>query len=155
MFQIGAFQPAFQQGTGASSPIIPPAAPTEVPAGSAKRRFRDIYRISIDGHKFEFRSLGEAIAFLERAKAAAAQKAAKEAAKAAEQQEGSVIPVPLPTFKPPKIEVSSRELRAAASETRRSIEVVYEKALVDAEIRMLMEINKRKAEDEDVILMLM
>lgn len=147
-FQPTAFQPAFQQTQQQT------IGPQEVPAGRS-RRFRDIYRITIDGTKFEFRSLAEAIAFLERAKAVAAQKAADEAAKAADQQEQTDVTVPLPTLRAPRIEVSSRELRAAASEARRQIEVVYEKALVDAEIRMLMEINKRVEDNEDIILLLM
>lgn len=155
MFQIGAFQPAFQEGIGVASPVTPPVVPAETPAGRPSRRFRDIYRVTIDGRKFEFRSLAEAIAFLERAKEVAAKQAADEAAKVAEQQEQTDVPIPLPTLKAPEIVVSSRELRAAASETRRQIQVVYEKALVDAEIRMLMELNKRVEENEDVIVLLM
>jgi len=123
---------------------------TETPAGRP-RRYREIYRVSIDGRKFEFRSLADAIAFLEKAKAAAAKLAAETSRKATDAQRESVKRVPPPRLKVPEIGISSRELRKAAAETKREIEVIYQAAVRDAEIAMLMELNRRAEDDDEAL----
>ena len=141
-FQTGAFQPAYQQVPGSTDAGRP-------------RRVREIYRVRIDGQVFEFRTLDEALRFLEKAKAAAQQIAAKAVREASEVQKQTAVPAqpkPLPV---PKIEISSRELRSAANATRREIEVIYEAAIRDAEIAMLMELNKRVEDDDDAMMLLM
>ena len=132
----------------------PVAAPAETPAGRS-RRVRDIYRVTIDGRRFEFKTLDAALQFLEKAKAAAAKLAREATRKATEKQAETAERVELPKFKLPEIQISSRELRAAASATKREIEVIYEQALVDAEIAMLFELNKRAEDDDEAITWLM
>jgi len=133
---------------------VPVVTTAETPAGRP-RRIRDIYRVRIDGQVFEFRTLQEALQFLERAKTAAHMLAQDKMREATELQAQSAKPLPPPVIKVPKIEISSRELRAAASATRREIEVIYEAAIRDAEIAMLMELNKRAEEDDEALMILM
>lgn len=142
-FQVGPFQPNFQQVGGNSQDA------------GRKVRERRIYRVTVDGRLFEFRSLASALVFLEQAKEAAEKLALEATRKATDLQAESAAQVELPKLELPKITISSRELRAAASATRREIEVIYEKALVDAEIRILMELSKRAADDDEAILFLM
>lgn len=123
---------------GATGFVPAPTVTTEVPAG---RRIRNIYRVTIDGQVFEFRTLQEALDLLNRAK--------ELAAKVAEDQE---IWKELPKA-PPVITVSSRELRKAAAETKREIKATYEKAALHAELRMLLELSRRQEEDDTLLLL--
>lgn len=124
-----------------ASGFVPGTAPAEVPAG---RRIRNIYRVTIDGQVFEFRTLQEALTLLDQAK--------KLAAKVAENDALWQIEKPKP--KTPEITVSSRELRKAASEAKREITAVYEKAALHAELRMLLEISQRREDDETILLLM-
>lgn len=133
-FQPVAFQTDFQQGA---------YVPVSADAGR-RRRVRSIYRIAVDGVKFEFATLRDALLFLDSVKAKA-QALATEAVQAPE----AVLPPA------PKIEVSSRELRAAASLVRREVAETFRQALRDSEIRMLLELKKRKEDDDDTLLLLM
>ena len=130
------------------------AQQAETPAGR-KTRIRSIYRVSIDGQKFEFRSLADALAFLQKAKQAAAQLAAEAARTATEKQRQSIQRVAPPRLKVPEIGISSRELRKAAAETKREIGVIYQAAVRDAEIAMLMELNRRAEDDDEALTWLM
>jgi len=121
-----------------ASLLSPPSASQD----AGRKRRRTLYRVVIDGQEFLCRSLAEAIELLNRAKALA-QKVAQQAEQAQEP----------PKLSAPKIEVDAPELQQAAQSVKREIEVVYEQALVTAEIRMLMELSRRNAEDEDTTIL--
>lgn len=126
--------------------IAPPPIPSsEQPAG---RRTRNIYRVTVDGNKFEFKSYFDAIDFLDKTKAAAGALARETVRKALDAKD-----VQPPKFERPKITISSRDLRGAVSETRKAIEAIYESATQDVEIAILIEIGRRKAEDEAIWLL--
>jgi len=127
---------------GASAPVLP----TEVPAG--RRRYRDIYRVTIDGQVFEFRSLQAARAFLAQAQISA-QRLAERARDVAIAQ---AKPIELP---PVRISASSRDLRPHITEAKREIAKTYRRATLDAEIGLLFELDRRKVEDEDILMLLL
>jgi hypothetical protein len=149
-FQVGAFQGrgefAFQQASA------PKAGETQA---GRKVRYREIYRVAVDGQKFEFRSLAAAIEFLNEAKRAAAKLAAEAARNATDAQRETGKRLPPPRLKVPEIGISSRELRKAAQETKREIEVIYQAAARDAEIAMLFELMKRAEDDDEALTWLM
>jgi len=120
--------------------------PSEVPAG--RKRFRDIYRVTIDEQVFEFRSLAAAIQFLNQAKEAAALLAARKVAEASEKAE-------IPKFELPKIKISSRDLRPYVSATKAEISRTYRQAAIDAEIAILLEVQAKSEYNEEVIWFLM
>lgn len=124
-------------------------------AGRATTRFRNIYRLKVDGNSFEFRSLADAIAFLERAKQAAARLALETRRKATELQSKQATPVRVEPLALPKIEASSRDLRAAVTETKREIAKTYRQAELDLEIALLLELADREKHNEEVIWLLM
>ena len=129
-----------QQATFATGQLIAQGAAAEVPAG---RRTRTIYRVTIDGHLFEFRSYADAVSFLETAQALAEEHIQRQ------------LPAgPLPQPKLPEIKVNTRELRKVANETRKAIKRVYDRELIHAELRMLLELSRRREED-DTLLFLM
>lgn len=130
----------------------PQPVSAEVPAG---RRQRTIYRITIDGQRFECRSYADALALLERAKKAARQLIADRAAAAIEKQRDTARRVEVAKIEPPKIEVSSRDLRSVAAQTKREIKAIYEDEFRIAEIRMLMELSKRQGDDDESLILLM
>ena len=135
-FQPLAFQPNFQQVGGS--------------ADAGRRRPRvSIYRVKVDGQRFEFKSLAEAIAFLDKAKAFALQHA-REVARKATETTGKPIKV-----KAPEISYNTRELRPAVTAAEREIERIYRQAVIDAEIGMLFAMQKQAEDDEDSILLLM
>lgn len=86
------------------------------------------YRLKVDGQSFEFSSLAESLAFLDKAEQAARALANQLTRASTEQQRESV------KLEPPKIEFSSRSLRSAVSETKRAIESIYRQAREDAEL---------------------
>lgn len=136
-FQLGAFQPfpAFQQVGGAQD-------------AGRRRRTLDIYRIKIDGQVFEFKSLQDALAFLDKAKKAAAALAAQKAAEAA----AKPGPVPLEVkVEVPKIEINSRDLRPAVAEVKRA----YRQSSMETYLRLMEELDKRRRDDDDAITMLL
>jgi len=133
-FQAKVFQTDYQQ--------------IQVSQDAGRKRYRDIYRVTIDEQVFEFRSLGEAVQFLEQAKLAAARLAAEKVAEASERAE-------VPKFELPKIKISSRDLRPYVSATKAEISRTYRQAAIDAEIAVLMEVQAKSEYNEDVILLLM
>lgn len=116
--------------------------------GAGSKRVRSIYRITIDGVRFELRTYAEAIALLEKAKATAAKLAEDQAIWAV----ANAKPLEL---KAPKIEAPSPELQAAVTETRRDIAAIYERELATIELRMLLELAKRGSDDDETLLLLM
>ena len=130
-----------------------PTAPAETPAGR-RTRYRNVYRVSVDGQKFEFKSLADALSFLDKAKEAAEKIAAEAVKKTAEAQSQAAFLVHPPALAAPKIGISSRELRKAAAQTKRQIEVIYQAAARDAEIAALFELMKREEDDDALILLI-
>lgn len=120
-------------------------------AGRSSRRPPTIYRVKVDGQPFEFRSLADAIAFLNQARDAAEQLAKTIVASSAQKQRLSSRKLPRPNVARPKIEVSSRDLRGAVNETKKEIDAIYERAVLDAEIAMLIEFAARERENEEII----
>lgn len=113
------------------------------------RKIRNIYRITIDGQVFECASLAEALELLDRARVLAQQLAQEQVRKATES------PAVELKLDPPKIEANTREIRGAVTETKREIAEIYRKALIDAEIAMLFELNQRAEDDDETILFLL
>lgn len=116
-------------------------------AGS--RRYRFIYRITIDGVVFGCATYQEAIALLNRAKEAA-RKLAEDRAIWTIKSLG-----PSAKIEPPRITVSSRELRSAAAKTKREIVEIYANEIELAEFRMYFEIAQRNQDDDETITWLM
>ncbi len=120
----------------------PQAIPSEIPAG---RRVRSIYRITLDGQVFEFATYAQAIEFLATAEALAVDHI---------QRQLPTEPGPLPKPTLPDIRVNTRQLRKAANETRKAIKSVYDRELMKAELRMLLELDRRREEDESLVLLM-
>lgn len=118
----------------------------EQPAGSKRVQF--IYRVTIDGVVFEFATYQQAIALLAQAKETARKRAQDQAL-------WTIQPGKPVKIKAPVITVSSRQLRAAANQTKCEIVEIYQKELEIAEMRMLMELAQRKADDDDSLMLLM
>lgn len=127
-----------------------PVVSAETPAGRGGRRYRNIYRIKVDGEAFEFSSYDAAVRFLDKAKKAAAELADRTLLEAIESHRESVE-IPLPTFKEPEIVVSSRDLRSVVNETKKEISAIYAKAKRDAEIAMLLEVVSRDQYNDEII----
>lgn len=121
-------------------------------AGRPRRRIREIYRVTVDGEVFEFASLAEALELLNRAQALAARVAAQKARQATER---AIPQRSQPTLALPRIAVNSRDLRPAVTETKRVIAETYRRALVDAEIAVLIELKTRDEQNEDAMWLLM
>lgn len=151
-FQVGPFQPlpAYQQVSGAITPTGPTPAGH---AGHKKLHLRTIYRVAVDTQTFEFKSLADALRFLEKTKDLAREYAQKVTREATEKQRIAPYRVPVPKLPPPAIEASSRVLRGAVAETKREIATIYRQALVDAEIAMIMELDARSEHNEDISLL--
>lgn len=133
-------------------------APVQSAAAGRSKRVRTIYRVKVDGHTFEFKSLADAIAFLEQAKATAVELAAQATREATEKQNASAERLPPPSFELPDIEISSRELRGAVTETKREIKEIYRKAVADIEVAMLATLRARETlekDNEDTLWLLM
>ena len=139
-FQPRAFQPAFQQ-SGSDG------------AGRRTRRHPQRYIVRVDGQEFVCYSREEAMQILARVREAAQLFSIEQAQRNADA--AIVANVPIAKLEQPKIEVNTRELRAAVSETRREISVAYRKAAIDAELRLMFELDKRRDDDEDSLLLLM
>lgn len=144
---LGDFQ---QPPFDTSTPTPPTPTPSvEVPAG---RRTRHIYRVTVDKHQFEFKTYEAALNFLSLARKKALELAQAVTREATERQKVSRVPVPVPNLTPPVITISSRDLRGAATETKREIAEIYRKAAIDIEIAMLLELDSREQHNEDVSL---
>jgi hypothetical protein len=124
-----------------------PKVAAEVPAG----RIHRVLSVTIDGVKFECGSLEDALELLAQAKDRAQRLAEDQAMWAVAAQRSAAEPIPVPKLYAPKIEVSSRKLRAAASQTKREIAAIYESELKIAELRMLLEVADRRQEEEDIL----
>lgn len=125
----------------------PQPSVSEQPAG--RRRVRHIYRIKVDGEQFEFATYEAAVAFLEKAKKAAAKLADEAIAKAVES--GQPTDIPFFDLPAPKIEVSTRELRRAASDAKREILAIYKRVESEIEIAIAKKLAERDQENEDLI----
>lgn len=121
----------------------------------AGRRVRNIYRVKIDGVVFECRSYQEAIGLLTQAKEAAAKLAQDQALWAVTEQQKATHRVPVKPIEAPKIEVSSRDLRAAANKAKREIKEIYEREAAKTELRVMFELAKRANDDDETIILLM
>ena len=141
-FQPRAFQPAFQQISN-------------VGAGRRTRPRPQRFIIRIDGQEFVCQTMQEVYDLLRRAREAAELFSVQRAEQVANAVRDSAEPVELPSFDPPKIEINTREIRAAVNATKRDISETYRKAVIDMELRMIFELDKRADEQEDSILLLM
>lgn len=124
-------------------------------ANGAGRPRRTIYFVTIDGQRFECRSVNDALALLAKAKETARKLAEDKAMWAVNLQGQTSQPVPIPKIEAPKITVSSRELRSAVATTKREIVDIYEKEFQTAEIRILIELAKRQSDDDESLILLM
>lgn len=125
-------------------------------ADAGSRRYRRyLYFVTIDGQQFECNSVPEALALLAKAKETAKKLAEDQALWSVNQVKELGSAWNKPTLRAPIITVSSRELRSAASQTKREIVDIYAKELQHAEIRMLLELSQRAQDDEDSIILLM
>jgi hypothetical protein len=130
----------------------PQVGTAESPAGRPRRR--SLYFVTIDGERFECGSLAQALDKLALAKSLALQRARERTREATELQQRQLKRIARLELVPPRIAVPPA-LRAVVAEIRREIEVIYEKADVDIEIAILMELNKRRDDDNDVLMLLM
>lgn len=121
----------------------------------AGRRVRNVYRVKIDGVVFECRSYQEAIGLLTQAKATAAKLAEDQALWAVTEQQKATYRVPVKPIEAPKIEVSSRDLRAAANKAKREIKEIYEREAAKTELAVMFELAKRVNDDDETIILLM
>src|SRR6185312_14539110 len=110
-----------------------------------------IYFIEVEGKRFEAPTLADALNILAKVKSLAKQHALDVARAATSKAKPNK---PVPPIRIPKIK-GSEVLREAAAETQKEVRAIYESALRDAEIGMLIEIAKRRDEEEDTILLLM
>ena len=88
-FQVGPFQPAYQQGSAATG-------------GGLNRKRRRRYYVEIDGQSFEVQGLDHARALLDRAKEVArthAETLAKAAVQTARKTGDKPVPLPTPTIR--------------------------------------------------------
>ncbi len=119
---------------------------TEVQAGRNLRAVQYIF--TIDGKEFATPSLQQAVDLLNQAKDLA-RRHALEVARAATEKSPQA-----PKIKLPRI-TGSGPVKELVLEVRKEIKAIYESALRDAEISMLMELQKRADEEEDTWLMLL
>jgi hypothetical protein len=129
----------------------PQPVTAELPAGTAKRRRRTLYFVTVDGQTFEFSSYEAAVAWLRKAKEAAQELADRAIEDAVARQSTTPVEVPLPTFKMPEITASSRDLRQEITVAKREIATIYDHALRNAETAILFELVKRKQEEDEEI----
>jgi hypothetical protein len=142
-FQVGPFQPAYQQfGTLFGAQI-------QGAGGSGRHRRFTRYVLRIDGKEYACSSLAEALRLLEDVKAKAL-KVAQKATRAATGPESTSV-----VLEAPRIEANSRDLRAAVSETHREIDKIYRQAVIDAEIAMIFALDQRNIDDDDAMMLLM
>lgn len=124
-------------------------SPAQTPAG--KSRKRRLY-VEIDGRHFDVKSEAEAVQLLQSARAIAESQAEKSAAKAA----SNVERIARRTGIVPALEVKTPEITAApelnVSALIADIRRLYEKAGIEAELRILMQ---RQMDDEDEELLLL
>jgi hypothetical protein len=142
--------PGVGMGGGAASVTPPPVVVTQQDAGRSTRRHRRTsYLVKVDDQDFEFARLEAAIEFLQKARVAAEELAAREIEAAIAEQAKTREPVKPPKLKLPKITASSRDLRPAITQTKRDIAAAYERSARDAEIAIYFTIAKRKEQEED------
>lgn len=117
-------------------------------AGSNKRHKRRYY-VEIDGQQFEVDSAQHAQALLERAAETAKQVAAEVAAEVVPRKRKSAAstkPVALPT---PRISSPDPELADMVRQARIAINETYRKAAIDAELALLMALQRQRDNDDD------
>lgn len=124
----------------------PPIVSHEIAAGARRRRV--LYLINVDGQRFECGSLAQALKLLAQAKVLARQRAQEHTRVALRQRKA------VPKLALPKI-TASKELRLAVTETKREIRDIYDSAAIDTEIAWLMELNQRRDDENDILMLLM
>ena len=149
VIQLSGLQAAFTLGTISATGGDQPLPPVSQDAGGRIRP--TLYFIEVEGKKFEAPTLADALNILAKVKNLAKQHALTVARAATSRAKPNK---PVPPIRIPKIK-GSEVLREAAAETQKEVRAIYESALRDAEIGMLIEIAKRRDEEEDTILLLM
>jgi hypothetical protein len=139
-FQVGPFQLAYQQAAGAASG-----------AGRASKSSsrRNRYFVEIDGETFEVSGPDHARALLDRAAEMAQQVAAEVATQVVPQRRKSAAstkPVALPT---PRISSPNPELANEIRQARIAINEIYRKAAINAELALLMALQRQREQDDD------
>jgi hypothetical protein len=141
----------FWTNQGAPEPEPEPEV-TERPAGKARHRRR--FFVEIDGQRFDVASPAEAVELLQHARALAERQAEAKAERATKVLRRKRV-VPRVKVAAPAIEVSP-EIRAEVAPLVADISRLYERAAVNAELRLLMLRQMREDEDDedDVLLLL-
>jgi hypothetical protein len=124
-------------GTGVS--VVTTVA--EVPAG--RKILRSIYRLTVDGQVFHFRTLAAALAFLDKAKALALAAAQAQTRLATDLKAVSVRP------SVPVIRTNVPSLRGAVLESNAAIRDTFDAAWRDVEIALLIRLIERQRNDRD------
>jgi hypothetical protein len=127
--------------------VTPPPVVTETPAGSNQRFVRYIFKI--DGKEFATFDLQQALTALDKAKQLAKKHAADLARAATDAQKARIRPIKLPVI------TGNRAIQKAVEATKVEIKAIYDAAIRDAEIAMLIEVIKRNDDSEDATLLLM
>lgn len=139
-FQVGPFQPAYQQGAAATG-------------GGLNRRRRRRYYVEIDGQQFEVQGLEHARALLDRAKETArshAQALAQTAVQTARKSGSKPVALPTPTIRSP-----DPELKPLIHQARLDMNALYRQAAIDAELSLLLMRQMQDDDDEETLLLLM
>lgn len=144
-FQVGAFQPAYQQEAGGGYPK---------PAGRIARKRRR-YTIRIDGQLFNADSDEEALQILNQAQVLAEIAARKKADSIVERalpkavMLGKVKPIEM---KAPSITVP-QDLQAVADRVSEAIARTYADESANAELRLLLALRAAEDEEEEFLLL--
>lgn len=123
-------------------------------ADAGGRRTIFIYRLVWNGKTHHFGTYEDAVEFLQKAKEKARRSAIHAANRAVRLQRKTSVPLPLPQSSLPEI-VAVESLASIAKKARDEIRVIYEQERVNGEIRLLMELNKRKSDDDESLFWLM
>lgn len=130
---------------GAAPPTPSPSPPTETPAGRSRRHQR--YYVEIDGQQFLVASADEAAQLLQRARAIAERQAEEKSDRAVKRLKRKAV-VPQVRVEAPEIRVSP-ELKAEVAPLIADIDRLYQRAAIDAELRLLLLKALREQQDAD------
>jgi hypothetical protein len=134
----------------APEPEPEPETPAVTPAGSSRRRR---YFVEIDGQHFPVNSEAEARALLEQARALAEKQAEAQSEKAVRKL-ARKRKVPKVKIDPPVV-TASPEIKLDLAPLIADIERLYQRAAMNAEIRLrLAQIQAEEDEEEDLLLLL-
>lgn len=123
-------------------PTPTPAVSTPTPAGSRRKR----YFVQIDGQDFDVDSSEQAVQVLQRARALAEHQAEQKAERATKLLKRKKV-VPKVRIATPDIQVSP-DIKAQVAPLIADITRLYEKAAVNAELRLLL-IKQMRDDDDD------